>query len=310
VEAVKEITTLVAEPLLVDELSLIRDEPVRVKVRCRKPEAINGDLEFFFNGEGVFLRFEVEDIRGAGKGGQGGPPPGPGKPDGAFDKDKDHHSRGDQQKKSNSKFDRFGRLNREFDSSHDGSMEEPMEKCAKGAQPVDTNPRAIEPIAVFHPELGFLQINKNTVDTDRQSIIDSGAQNLQGTPLNHSKGESGVVEISDDTQFVVHGRDGPYFMEKSKWPSLRLPSKTENVVEDCTEGLTQEDSLIYKRDSPIRAEVNDQQDNSKMGPVSTVDETDVMDRMSMQSIETDRDEEETGWQIHESRKKKRDQGSR
>jgi CRISPR/Cas system CSM-associated protein Csm5 (group 7 of RAMP superfamily) len=97
-------------------------------------------------------------------------------------------------------------------------------------------------------------------------------------------------------------------MEKSKWPSLRLPSKTENVVEDCTEGLTQEDSLIYKRDSPIRAEVNDQQDNSKMGPVSMVDETDVTDRMSMQSIETDRDEEETGWQIHESRKKKK--GSR
>lgn len=114
------------------------------------------------------------------------------------------------------------------------------------------------------------------------------------------------MKISDDyTQFVVHGRDDPYFMEKSKWPSLKLLSKTENVVEDCIEGLTQEDSLIYKKDSPIRVELNDKQDNSKMGLVSTADEADVMDGMSMQSIETDMDEEETGWQIHESRKKKK-----
>jgi hypothetical protein len=45
-----------------------------------------------------------------------------------------------------------------------------------------------------------------------------------------------------------------------------------------------------------------------MGLVSTADETDVMDRVSMQSIETDMDEEETGWQIYEPRKKKK--GSR
>ena len=61
IELVKEITNLVAEPLVVDELSLIRAERVRVKVRCRNPSTIKGSIEVFFNGVGVFLRFEVEE---------------------------------------------------------------------------------------------------------------------------------------------------------------------------------------------------------------------------------------------------------
>lgn len=78
-EVVKEITTLVAETLVVDELSLIRAGPVRVQGRCRNPVAIKGYIEFFFNGEGVMLKFEVEGHYCTNKGGKGGPP-GPGKP--------------------------------------------------------------------------------------------------------------------------------------------------------------------------------------------------------------------------------------
>lgn len=80
VETIKEIAALVAEPLVVDELSLIRVGPVRFQGRCRNPAAINGYIEFFFNGEGVKLKFEVVDYLGVGKGGEGGPP-GPGRPD-------------------------------------------------------------------------------------------------------------------------------------------------------------------------------------------------------------------------------------
>ena len=73
VEAVKEIATLVSQPLVVDELSLIRAGPVRVQGRCRKSSAINGSIEFFVNGEETFLRFEVEDPKSSGKGGKDGP---------------------------------------------------------------------------------------------------------------------------------------------------------------------------------------------------------------------------------------------
>lgn len=68
VEMVKEIVSVVAEPLVIDELSLIRAEPVRVQIRCRNPDALKGEIEFFFNGDGVFLKFEVEEGKGSGKG--------------------------------------------------------------------------------------------------------------------------------------------------------------------------------------------------------------------------------------------------
>lgn len=60
VDAVKEIVGLVAEPLAVDELSLIKSEPVRVQVRCRSPNGIRGSIEIFFNGVGKLISFEVE----------------------------------------------------------------------------------------------------------------------------------------------------------------------------------------------------------------------------------------------------------
>jgi len=77
---VKEVVALVAEPLVVDELSLIKSELVRVKGRCRNPGAITGSIEIFFNGVGKLINFEVEGgSQGAFKGGKGGPP-GSGKP--------------------------------------------------------------------------------------------------------------------------------------------------------------------------------------------------------------------------------------
>jgi len=81
VETIKEIVTLVAEPLVVDDLSLIRAGPVRGQGRCRNPVALRGTIEFFFNGIGFLLRFEVEGGQGSSKGGKG---------DDKFDNDSDN----------------------------------------------------------------------------------------------------------------------------------------------------------------------------------------------------------------------------
>lgn len=48
VEIVKEIANLVAEPLVVDELSLIRAGPMRFQGRCQNPAAIHGGIEYFY----------------------------------------------------------------------------------------------------------------------------------------------------------------------------------------------------------------------------------------------------------------------
>lgn len=116
VEIVEEITSLVAEPLVVDELSLIRAELVRVQGRCRNLATLGGSIEFFFNGVGVFLRFEVEEGKSAGKGGKGGPPPlghghGPGG-SGGGNNGQDKQYKGGSSKKGPSKFDRFGKIDK------------------------------------------------------------------------------------------------------------------------------------------------------------------------------------------------------
>lgn len=81
VETIKEIVTLVAEPLVVDDLSLIRVSLVRVQGRCKNPVALRGTIEFFFNGIGFLQRFKVEGGQGSSKGGKG---------DDKFDKDSDN----------------------------------------------------------------------------------------------------------------------------------------------------------------------------------------------------------------------------
>lgn len=57
VEIIKEIASLVVEPIKVDEFSLLRDEPVRVRVNCRDPTKLRGVVEIFFNGIGYEIKF-------------------------------------------------------------------------------------------------------------------------------------------------------------------------------------------------------------------------------------------------------------
>jgi hypothetical protein len=48
----------------VDEFSLIRYEPARVRVNCRDPAKLRGIVEIFFNGVGHEIRFEAEGSHG------------------------------------------------------------------------------------------------------------------------------------------------------------------------------------------------------------------------------------------------------
>ncbi|CAD6273003.1 unnamed protein product [Miscanthus lutarioriparius] len=114
-EEVKEIVGLVVEPLVVDELSLVRAGPIRVQSRCRNPGAIKGSIKIFFDGVGTFIRFEVEGGNLGTIKGKGGPP-GPGKPDDKADKDRDKFSKGDKSKGSSDKFNRIGKIDQEMES--------------------------------------------------------------------------------------------------------------------------------------------------------------------------------------------------
>lgn len=61
-EIVREIASIVGGPIEVDEISLMRVDPVRVKVNCRDPASINCFVEIFINIVGFEIRFEAERV--------------------------------------------------------------------------------------------------------------------------------------------------------------------------------------------------------------------------------------------------------
>ena len=63
VDIIKEIASLLAEPVKVDEFSLLKDQPIRVRVNCRDPSKLRAFVEIFFNGVGYEIKIVVEGGR-------------------------------------------------------------------------------------------------------------------------------------------------------------------------------------------------------------------------------------------------------
>jgi hypothetical protein len=55
--------TLAGEPLVVEELSLIKTDPVRVKLNCREPSKLRGFVKILFNNVGYNARFVSEKYK-------------------------------------------------------------------------------------------------------------------------------------------------------------------------------------------------------------------------------------------------------
>lgn len=296
VEIVREMAALVAEPIMIDELSLIRARPVRFQGRCRNPSAIHGYIEFFFNGEGIKLKFEVEDNLGTGKGGKGGPP-GAGRPDDSHNKDKGDDHRGDRGKKSVGKFDMMGRLDKEMDSTHDDSMEENVEGV--GIQ---------KPIAAFHPAVGI--INVSNVGETKIVVENTENSSLQVQEDGTMTDEMEEELVPNEHQIVVHSLEGKYLMEKNNWPTLKLPNVDDKLEGDPLGVLSQEESLL------LHKEVNERENNLSMffencseqpqsSPSMVGEEEDLMDNISFHSKDSDMEDNGQGWKTSKAKKARR-----
>lgn len=62
VEAATLIGELAGEVITVDELSLIKEEPVRIKLQAREIEKIQGFVEVFIEGTGYEIKFVPEKM--------------------------------------------------------------------------------------------------------------------------------------------------------------------------------------------------------------------------------------------------------
>ena len=53
---------MLGRPIVVDELSLIRMGPVRMKFGCKAPDKMNGFVQVWFNHDGFDIKVEVKRL--------------------------------------------------------------------------------------------------------------------------------------------------------------------------------------------------------------------------------------------------------
>lgn len=173
---VKEIASLVGQPVVVDELSLLREDPVRVKVNCRDPSTIRCVIEIFFNKVGHEVKFVVEERSGKSINPKGGPP-GNGTKDDKPDRRNQWDEEGSKGKKRFGKFDRIGSIDREKDSSHGGSQDA-----------MDMNHQVQMPIAAFHPSVGLMEFfDENSISKEKVAMVELNGE------ANTSKDQSKLI---------------------------------------------------------------------------------------------------------------------
>jgi hypothetical protein len=86
---VRKVATLAGEPLVVDELSLIKASPVRVKLNCRDPSKLRGFVRIFFNTVGHDIRFVSKKYKEKVTHPPPPPPPSPDRGDDNMEEDLD-----------------------------------------------------------------------------------------------------------------------------------------------------------------------------------------------------------------------------
>lgn len=137
------------------------------------------------------------------------------------------------------------------------------------------------------------------VTSHNEQLVDLGST---------SKGEHNVsskpdgISIKDNSKIVIHGLDGPYLMEREKWPKLTLPDEWE-----YTKSLTQEESLMISGNLIGGSMIE------PMSPITNVEaletdntiEEDIMDVISNLSKDSDMEVEGKVWQTSKSMKGKK-----
>jgi hypothetical protein len=168
-DIVKEIASLVGEPIKVDEFSLLRDEPVRVRVNCRDPAQLRGYVEIFFNGVGYEIRFVAEGLHGRNHN-KGDGPPGSGRKEDKREKDGSSDKGGAKNGNAGGGPSNNHKHNdNELEGSQGESQDESMEDLVHDGSPEDNCEKdVVEPIAAYHPTLGVVSLAGNTTKIQGQ----------------------------------------------------------------------------------------------------------------------------------------------
>ena len=231
---IKEIASLVAEPIKVDEFSLWRDEPARVRVNCRNPANLKGFVEIFFNRVGYEIKFWVEGAPNSARNrdassGSGNPND---RKDGSDKRNEDTQDtrKMDKMEEPNSNLDK------DLDASQGESQDDSMEDLIKDGSPMEAE--FPDPIAVFHPELGLLQLDsvESPMIPSLEGLSDKEPCLVQQSQVLSQEEEIGRAQDQDLSQqkLMVHNAEGVYFMDKDKWPKLVIADEDINCTQDSS----------------------------------------------------------------------------
>ncbi|CAN6248592.1 unnamed protein product [Urochloa humidicola] len=243
VDAVTLIAELAGDVIAVDEVSLIKEDPVRVKLQAREIAKLRGYIEFFAGGVGYEVQFipEMPEKRT-----QPPAPPAPSqKPDGGhYDGDdeddlldsdeekgkRNSRERGPRRDKTPKHSDDPGKGGQASSTSRQRGGPDKQLITIEGEEITVEDPR---PISVFDPTTG------KAVDTD---AFERQTQREGERETNGSHGRGRIPTPAPD-QFVVQCGDGEYeLISKEKWPVLKLPEKPQGTATEL-DFPTSQDSL-------------------------------------------------------------------
>lgn len=178
---------------------------------------------------------------------------------------------------------------------------------------LDGDGRKEVPIAAYHPDFGLVNMQQSVTEVPKLADKVPVTEPHQVSTEKESEEDSNSERIieGNNSQMVIHGRDGPYLMGTNKWPKLTLPSEKENMVggggwRGPTEVLTQEDSLVNSSKIIANSNVEVMEcaltSDKLNSPTLMEHEEDLMDNFSIQSLDSDIGEGISGWRVPKSKK--------
>ncbi|CAO2190424.1 unnamed protein product [Urochloa humidicola] len=244
VDATTLIAELAGDVLAVDELSLIREGPVRVRMQAREIEKLRGYIEVFIDGVGREIKFVPE--REHGKAAAGNQPPPPKKPEDNLDEgddDDDLLSEDEAPKRTKGSTNKGMKGGQGYQGSTSGGKQvsnKPQEQSytsshnSMGGVETGHDPK---PISVFDPAVGQIMNMEEFYKgrgTEKVSMnVGQGMENLN-LPAESS-------QFAHKEQLVVHCEDGGTRMvDKDKWPRLALPGEDMEDNSQETYNISQE----------------------------------------------------------------------
>ncbi|CAL5087727.1 unnamed protein product [Urochloa decumbens] len=311
-DIVKEITSLVGEPIKVDEFSLVRDEPVRVRINCRDPAKVKGAVEIFFNGVGHEIRFIAEGfhLRAQSK---GDGPPGPGGSNDKGGKGLDREKKGDASRKAGGPANKTGNNNtKEQDTSQGDSQDDSMDDLVNDGSPKEqTTYQEVAdwptPLAAIHPVHGLM---KNFEEANREVLgLDEDVDATFAKPasienLEDSYGE--VVEVNETVNIFPAKATITNEEESMKEVATQDSEILSEIAEQKGQNTIPAGKLlVHGREGPFIMDA-DKWPKLKLPdeePQLTQEE-DLMDNFLEQPIQND-EEDPKGWVVQRSKKKQK-----